>query len=156
MKEIQITQGKVALVDDDDFEIINSHPWFALEHRNTFYAFRWIVNNGKRVRLSMHHEVFGKPPAGKVTDHKDGNGLNNQKGNLRFLTNRQNRQNKSGWKTSCDLPGVSFAKDRGKWMAKARINGKQTYLGLYDSPEKAAAAYAAKMTEIGEEVICAQ
>ena len=63
MKEIQLTQGQVALVDDADFERLNQFKWHAVKGRNTFYAYRHSpMINGERHTIQMHHEVIGYPP----------------------------------------------------------------------------------------------
>lgn len=95
MKEIVLTKGQVALVDDEDFERLNSVKWHARKKRNTFYALRCITvgPNNKRKTQYMHQMLI-ECPEGMETDHVDGNGLNNQKDNLRIVTKRQNQQNR--------------------------------------------------------------
>src|SRR5260370_40767547 len=95
MGEIPLTKGKVALVDDEDFEWLNQWNWYASEDRNTFYAVRTDYSTGKRVRIYMHRFIIagGK---GQEIDHKNGNGRDNQR--LNFLlcdkcTNNQERYN---------------------------------------------------------------
>lgn len=99
MKEIRLTQDQVALVDDCDFERLNKFKWFAHKGRNTYYAQRNSPKiNGKQRTIFMHHKVIGKPPVGKMSDHEDGNGCNNQRYNLRHVTNRENSQNRKNIK----------------------------------------------------------
>ena len=96
MKEIELSRGMTALVDDEDFEYINQFKWSAHKDgktKNTFYATGHGKRiNGKRASTSIHMFVMGKKQ-GFVIDHIDGNGLNNQKSNLRFVTHRGNGQN---------------------------------------------------------------
>ena len=124
MKQIFLTQGKVTLVDDADFNFLNQFKWYAAKDRNTFYAIRSNYSNGKHTIL-MHHLIVGKPPKGMTTDHLDGNGLNNQRSNLKIKTNRQNQQNRKEHRDG-KLPGTKFDK-RAKnkpWSARIQINGQ--------------------------------
>lgn len=157
MKEIQLTQGRVALVDDDDFDYLNQWKWFALKGRHTYYAARTTrVKNGntlKGVIIYMHREVVRASRL--MVDHRDGNGLNNQKTNLRYCTQRQNSQNRRSAGKSKYL-GVMCIKVRTAYVKKdgvesrheydritaiIKTNGKQKRLGYYKSEEEAARAY---------------
>jgi hypothetical protein len=89
MREIQLPKGKIALVDDEDFERLNKLNWNPILCTNTYYAMR--NDNGRF--SSMHREIMGNPK-GLEVDHIDGNGLNNQKSNLRSVTHKVNGQNK--------------------------------------------------------------
>jgi hypothetical protein len=89
MKEIKLTQGQVALVDDEDFEKINQFKWFAAKKGKTFYATRNITVNGKRKSALMHWYIMD----GKSIDHIDRNGCNNCRNNLRFCTHQENQMN---------------------------------------------------------------
>src|SRR3989304_2105986 len=86
MKEIQLSQGKVALVDDEDFEMLNRYKWSAMRGANTYYAYTHIIlESGKRTSIAMHRVIM-QTPVGYETDHRDRNGLNNQRFNLRICT----------------------------------------------------------------------
>lgn len=89
MKEIQLTQGRVALVDDEDYEFLNQFKWHADNHGHTFYAARSLWINGKKVIHLMHWYVM----KGKGVDHIKDGGLNNQKSNLRFCDKSKNAMN---------------------------------------------------------------
>lgn len=154
MREIQLTQNQVALVDDDMYEELNQFKWFANKMGNTFYAKRMSPTiNGKRHVIHMHHEILGKPPKGLMTDHRDGEGLNNQRKNLRHVTRRQNGQNRKHQKTSSQYPGVNWIKRDKKWMAKIIIDGKTKYLAQLTDERKAFEAYRQAVNAIGEEVL---
>jgi len=145
MKEINLTQGLVALVDDKDFKALNRHKWNALKHGDICYAVRTIAVSGKRTSLYMHVEIMGK----KGIDHIDHNGLNNQRNNLRFCTVSENMMNRSKQENASSIyKGVCFHKITGKWMAHIRINGKRIHLGLFISEVDAAKAYNAKAIEL--------
>ena len=141
MIEIQITKGQTALIDDDDYEKISPFQWCC---HGDGYAARGYHENGKLVILKMHHAVFGKPPAGYVVDHINGNRLDNRKCNLRMVTIQQNAFNSKKkevpHKTSV-YKGVWWRKERNKWVAYITCNGKRTYLGLFVDEKDAARAY---------------
>lgn len=150
MKEIQLSRfgknkGKfIALVDDEDFESINQYKWFVMKSRTTIYAARNVRVGGKRTNLRMHWEIMG----GKGVDHKDHNGLNNQKSNLRFCTASENLMNRRKWKnTSSIYKGVCFNKLARKWQANIQTNGKLIHIGLFVSEVDAARAYNEKAIE---------
>lgn len=145
MKEIQLSQGLVALVDDEDFEALNQFKWCANKMGNAFYAARNIRVDGKRTRITMHCEVMN----GKWIDHIDHNGLNNQKSNLRFCTRSENQMNKQKKEnTSSIYKGVYFYKPNGRWQASIRINYKKIHLGYFDLEIDAAKAYNKKAIEL--------
>jgi hypothetical protein len=144
MKEISLTQGRVALVDDEDFEELNKFKWHTQPHGNTFYVIRNTPRKpGKHQGTERMHRVILNIPEGMETDHIDGDGLNNQKSNLRIATHRQNSQNlalKQTKKTS-KFPGVFWDKRKSKWCACIRINGSQKHLGYFLNENEANIAY---------------
>lgn len=152
MKEIQLTQGQVALVDDEDYELLNCFNWHAIKRNRTFYARREIIINGnKRKSSKMHREIINVPN-GLVIDHIDGNGLNNQKFNLRIVTNRQNMQNRHS-PASSKYPGVCWNKEKYKWEASATLNRKHIFLGFYSLEIDAFRAYYDFILSIGETIL---
>ena len=138
MKEIQLTQGKVALVDDEDFEYLNQRKWCARKHRNTFYATtsEWI--NKKSQNISMHRLILDG--CRKQIDHADSNGLNNQKYNLRRCTSQENNRNRKPYLGKSSIyKGVSFSKNI--YRAQISINRKPILLGRFSLEIEAAKAY---------------
>ena len=89
MKEIKLTQGKVALVDDEDFQYLNQFKWYAHKKHINYYAYSYI--NNKKILM---HRLILKTPNNLIVDHIDHNGLNNQKSNLRNCTYLENAKNK--------------------------------------------------------------
>jgi hypothetical protein len=137
MREIPLTQGQVALVDDEDFEELNQFKWCAYwaPHARTFYAVR---RDGKRLTL-MHRQITKAPPGRKV-DHRNRIGFDNQKLNLRFATESQNSANsRLPSNNTSGFRGVS--RNRQKWQSRIRYNGRKIHLGSFDCPEEAAKAY---------------
>ncbi len=135
MREIPLSQGKIAFVDDEDYEYLSQFRWYANNIQGLTYARRTV-----RRAPFMHHMILSTIPKGKVTDHIDGNGLNNQRSNLRIVTMRENTQNLH-IKKSSKYPGVTWHKATQKWMAQAYLNGKHAYLGVYATEEEAYQVY---------------
>lgn len=138
MKEIKLTRGLTALVDDEDYELLNSTKWYAEKYTHTFYARKRINNK----LVSMQNFLLNVHSPLRV-DHIDGNGLNNQRSNLRVCTHRQNMLNvgKRRKNPSSQYLGVSYDKSRRKWSASMGINYKSIPLGRYDTEIGAAIAY---------------
>jgi len=152
MKEIKLTQGKLALVDDEDFDELNQYKWRAHKMGNVFYAERHTRSiEPQRTTISMHREITNALK-GLQVDHINGNGLNNCKSNLRIVTQRQNQQNRHTKKSSM-YPGVGWHKDNGKWQSQIRINGKIKYLGLFEIESDAHEAYVKALEDMGEKCV---
>ena len=146
MKEIPLSQSKVTLVDDEDYEWLNQWKWCAWKSGNIFYAERSVYPNGwkgKKITILMHREILCLANGdGKLGDHRDRNGLNNQKHNLRVVNkaiNGYNRKmmsnNKSGYR------GVSFYKPNNKWATKIRVETVLIHCGYHPEKIDAARAY---------------
>lgn len=162
MKEIALTQGKVALVDDEDFEAISSFKWSALKNRYTFYAKRNVRRpDGGWTTDGMHCLILarklGRPIAEDMEcDHDNGDGLDNRRENLREGTNAQNQRNRHHrtMNLSSQYLGVSWRKDANKWRARVNANGKSLILGCYQTELAAAKAREAYITAHPE--LCAR
>lgn len=135
MKKIKLTQGKFALVDDEDFEWLNQWKW--TYDGNNGYAKR----NIKDKKLYMHRLILNTPK-GKVSDHKNGNKLDNRKINLRICTYSQNGMNKMiQSNNSSGYRGVKWHKQVRLWEARIKKNGEQIFLGLYNNNIEAGIVY---------------
>ena len=143
MKTIPLTQGKITIVDDDVYEWASQMNWYALAacDSNIWYAAR-NVNVGKRQRIeTLHRRIIGAIWKEK-TDHRDGDGLNNLRSNLRICTHTENMRNRKLHRNSgSGLKGVSFEKKFHKYRARIRVNGHRIHLGMFQSPLQAAKAY---------------
>jgi len=148
MREIKLTQGKVALVDDEDYERLNRYRWCAFRNLNTYYASRSISGSAT---ISMHRQILSVSP-GKEIDHKDGNGLNNQKDNLRSCTHSQNCANqRSQVNVSSKFKGVFWETGRRKWNASIGVAGQRMHLGRFKTEKAAALVYnVAAINHFGE------
>lgn len=137
MKEIRLTKGQVALVDDEDYDWLTQWKWHAHQrHDKKFVAQAKI--NGQCVNM---HRVILNTPEGMQTDHIDLNTLNNQRSNLRTCSNTQNSMNRgkrTGGKSQ--YKGVS-ARPHGRWDAYIHMNGKRVRLGTFLNETDAAKAY---------------
>lgn len=149
MREIQLTQGQVAIVDDEDYEALARFKWLAQRNRATWYAVSYArLPDGREAKVLMHRAILGVGP-GVQLDHENRNKLDNRKENLRIATSRENNQNvgkREG--LSSRFKGVTWRKARHKWQAAIRAgeigpNGesRSVHLGLYDDEELAAHAY---------------
>jgi hypothetical protein len=152
MREIPLSRGKVALVDDDDYERLIAFTW----HISTDgYAYRHqrdtrVDGKRKRYSLSMHRYLMGLEYGDeRAVDHKNGNKLDNQKTNLRVCTRGENNlnvgrrsNNKSGFK------GVYWCNFYKRWVTKTKKDGKRYFIGYFDCPEEAYRAYCARVLEL--------
>lgn len=137
-KNIALSQGKVALVDDTDHQWLSQWKW---HYHCMGYAARHIRCNGKRTTIAMHQMILN-PPLGLEPDHINGNGLDNRRSNLRLCTRRQNNMNaKKQAGCSSIYKGVSWHKHSRQWRAQIRINSQQHHLGLFNDEREAAIVY---------------
>lgn len=137
MKEIQLTQGRVAQVSDEDFEYLNSLKWYYVKsgyakgrpHRNT-------------PEMIMHRTVLQRMGVnladGGEVDHIDRNGLNNQRENLRLVSHIQNVRNSN---RIARAKGVSFDKKTGKYRAKLIVFYRAVYCEYFEKEDDAILAY---------------
>ena len=138
MKKIPLTQGQFAIVDDEDFERVSKLKWYAAKKRSTFYAQR----EHKKTCLKMHRFILGITDSAVIIDHKNGNGLDNTRGNIRICRNAENCMNRNGLSSSSSkYKGVSWCRHTNKWKAQIRFNGKLYYLGVYESELESARVY---------------
>ena len=143
VKEIPLTKGKVAIVDDDVYEWLIQWKWHYsgdVGNKGGYARRSERTKDGKVVHFYMHKEILGV--SNGIVDHINGNRLDNRKSNLRLATIEGNNRNKRKLapKTS-KYKGVCWDSHKRKWKAGIKINGKFKHLGNFDSEEEAARAY---------------
>ncbi len=143
MKKIKLTQGRSTLIDNEDFEFLNQWKWrfnskVGAVHRKYLKKVdgKWLFEEWSI------HRLLTNCPKEKTVDHKNGNFLDNQKGNLRGCTHAENslnrkisKRNKSGYK------GVLWCNWHKKWRAIIMRKSKAYYIGYFYKKEEAARAY---------------
>lgn len=137
--EIPLTQGKKAIIHAADLKKVAGMRWHAIFNRG-WYASTKIMRDGRRVAISMHRFLID-PTGAKQVDHRDGNGLNNRRCNLRKCTIAQNCANAKQKPHSSRYKGVHWRKNRGFWTATIMKAGKAHFLGCFHSEVAAAMAY---------------
>lgn len=138
MALIVLSRGLTATVDQEDYERLSAHKWYAnTSHGEPKYA----ATNINGITVAMHRMILGVMPGVEV-DHLNGDGFDNRRRNLRIATGTENRRNvgiiksnKSGYK------GVDWHSRFRRWRAAIRVNGKRIHLGYFDTAEQGAAAY---------------
>lgn len=151
--------GRVAVVDDEDYALVSQYRWYVLEraatetksHVGPYAAANW-KENGRTRHILMHCLIMGTR---KGVDHRDHDGLNNQRSNLRVATGTQNNQNMRA-KRGARSPykGVTWSRQKRKWQAKIKADGRIRYLGSFLSELEAAYAYDAAARELFGEFAC--
>ncbi len=142
MKTIQLTQGKETILDDIDYELVSLFKWQAHKDGKTFYASSSITVNGVKYHIHLHKLILVVPEDMRV-DHRNRNGLDNRRQNLRPCTHAQNLLNRPANKnTSSKHKNVHWRKDISRWQVSITISqGKRKYLGCYKNEATAAQAY---------------
>lgn len=143
---MHLTRGQRAIIDADDLRLVEGKKWQARRSNRTWYA-------TSNCTTLMHRLVLGAV-SGTIVDHRDGNGLNNTRKNLRFVTPLQNTLNRHFHDGSSRFRGVAYHKGTKKWETRISHYGKQYYLGLYTTEEDAARAYDAKAFELHGDDAC--
>jgi hypothetical protein len=141
MKRIPLTKGLETIVDDDIFEWASKFSWYAeVRKSGVAYAVR-------RGGIRLHRQILGAR-SGEQVDHKDGNGLNNVRSNLRLATNQTNQWAHQTKRTKTSSPFRGVSKSGSGWRARITKFGKNLELGTFLTEQEAALAYDAKAKEI--------
>jgi len=135
MKEIKLSNGNIALIDDDDFEMVSKWKW---QENQRGYAKGKVRINDDWKTVSMHRFIM-KPPSDKVVDHINHNKLDNRKSNLRICTPQQNSANVPKLSKTKNYKGVRYK--NGGYEASLVVKGEYKYIGSYSSEIAAANAY---------------
>lgn len=147
---IKLSQNKYTIVDDDDYDSLIRVKWHARVGKYTVYVERnYKILNGKQGKIRMHRIIMGAE--GKVdVDHKNHNGLDNRKGNLRICSRTNNMGNKRKYinGVTSKYKGVSFHTRDQNWRAQISINKKVVYIGGYATEQEAVLAYNKRAKEV--------
>lgn len=140
-KQIPLTQGKYAIVDDDVYEWASRYKWCALRYKHLFYAGRSTGKWPHQIYVRLHREIMSAPE-GVVVDHINGDGLDCRRTNMRLASGVENSRNCSTPdNNSSGFKGVYWNKARRKWCAQIGVDRNRIYLGLFVTREEAALAY---------------
>ena len=138
MKTIPLSQGKCAIVDDEDYAKLIEHKWYANKMGGIWYAMR--ACNGKKIY--MHREIMGLYCYNKdMIDHINHNGLDNRKINLRVCTCSQNHRNRIPTKKTSKYKGVHWNKQKKRWRVFIYVSNKHVLLGQFKDEIIAAKTY---------------
>jgi len=141
-RRIYLGDGEWTILDQQDYYYLSKFKWYIKGSYGKFYAARNCKYDSRQTKMiTMHREIMAYP-AGLLVDHKNGNGLDNRRDNLRLATHSQNMINRPKPKnTSSKFVGVFFCKNRKKWVATINCQNKRIWLGRFDNEEEAAKAY---------------
>jgi hypothetical protein len=137
-RKIELTQGQYAIVDPEDFETLNQIKWYAKKDEYNFYA----EHKDARKTISMHRMIM-KPEGNLVVHHKNHNGLDNRKTNLKVVTRAENNlSNRQGFnRGKSRYKGVRWHKVHQKFYAVLIHKGRRIFLGYFDDEIEAAKVY---------------
>lgn len=141
-RTIPLTQGRVAIVDAEDYERMARFKWCARRDKHAIYADRHARDeSGKRLSVSMHRAVMGAGK-GQIVDHINHNGLDNRRANLRECTHSENLRNRRSAQSGSvsQYIGVSWHNGNAKWCAHIKVDGRPTHLGYFNDERLAALA----------------
>lgn len=141
-KQIQLTKGKFALVDDEDYEWLNQWKWFSHDGAGGYAARNSkYVRGEKRKTILMHRQIMGEPKELQV-DHINRDRRDNRRENLRLVTAQQNKLNSCIQKSNTSgYRGVAFWKRKAKWRTMISHDNDRLFMGYYKTAEEAALAY---------------
>jgi hypothetical protein len=143
-RQVPLTRGLVALVDETDWPVVSQFKWRPYRGTSTWYAIADI--DGHRVRM---HRLILKPPDDVLVDHRNHNGLDNTRRNIRPCNNQQNVMNaRAKRRGTSRFKGVCWHKASGKWSAEIFYNEQKWHLGLFVNEEDAARSYDRKAAEL--------
>jgi hypothetical protein len=154
MAEIKLTRNKIAIVDDEELLRCLAYNWRARHGKTSrpdvWYAETWMRDeSGRRIVVGLHRFILGAPK-GIDIDHRDGDGLNNRRSNLRLATASQNHANmvkQRRMSATSQFKGVTRSNQQieprpnSRWEARIKVNRQKIYLGVFSSEMEAAQAY---------------
>lgn len=149
---LPLGNGNFVTVGEEDYPLASQFTWRPLRNKTTTYAVTWPKGQRKTRKVILLHRLLLDAQSHEEVDHRDGDGLNCTRGNLRRATRqencrnqRRNKANTSGYK------GVTWDKNRSRWQASIKCDGHCIHLGRFTDPVSAAHAYDAKARELSGE-----
>jgi len=142
-RELYLNGERICRVSAPDYEWAARFVWTATSNgHGNFYVARWEFVAGRRRKVYLHRLIV-QPPPRLLVDHRNGDTLDNRRGNLRVATRAQNGAN---W---CPASGYRGVTRRGaRWRARVKAGNRVESLGTFDTPEEAARAYDARAVEL--------
>lgn len=126
-----------AEIDKEDYHLVENFCWHRETRGKVFYARAYVRGSSGKDSVYLHQSILPTED-GIIAEHKDGNGLNNKKSNLRPANRSQNEMNKGvSLASTSGVTGVSLRSDTKKWRAYIKLNGRQLPLGSYKNKEDA-------------------
>jgi hypothetical protein len=140
MKQIPLTRGYFALVDDEDYERVAKIKWILKPSGCTRYAHGW--NKQTKRQVVMHRYILGIESGSRpLVDHVNLDGLDNRRSNLRLCTNSQNGANRRHNRSHTTSRFKGVGKRGNRWQAQIQVAGRRVKIGCFSSEEDAARAY---------------
>ncbi|MGA2324331.1 MAG: AP2 domain-containing protein [Sedimentisphaerales bacterium] len=141
-RKIYLDEGKWTILDPGDYYHFAGFKWCIGGYKDKYYAVRGQIIGPADIKIVRLHRLIMNAPDGILVDHKNGDGLDNRRANLRLATHSQNQCNKrKKANTSSRFSGVYWDKAKRKWVARTKYQGKSIWLGVFDSEIDAARAF---------------
>lgn len=142
--EMPLSQNKMALIDDEDAELVSAYTWYIRKYTKRsglFYVIANVPNSGHNSKKISLHRLIINAQEGQIVDQINGNGLDNRRSNLRIVNYGINNQNSKRANGTSKFKGVFWDNQKGKWAAKATTEGIQLILGFFMDEVLAANSY---------------
>jgi hypothetical protein len=141
-RRIDLGEGEWTILDAIDYYRFGNFKWYLSGNKTNLYALRSVKTGQMQTKIvSLHREIMN-PPDGLIVDHRNNNGLDNRRANLKIRTQSENMQNRKKKKNaSSQFVGVYLEKRTGRWAARIQQHRKQIWLGCFDNEIDAAKTY---------------
>ena len=141
-RKIYLGESEWAILDQQDYYTFGNFKWSLGGNGKKFYAVRGVKDEIGEIKIVRLHRQIIEAPDGLLVDHRNGNGLDNRRTNLRIATQSQNMQNRQKRKNSTSrFIGVWFVKNKNRWESRITYQGKRIWLGRFDNEIEAAKTY---------------